>query len=193
MKITKVIPSVMLLAFSTSASAALYERLGGMAYYDDVSNVTWLSDANMAGSAMTWEDSMAWASGLDVAGVTGWRLPNFVLGSPDSELRYMFYDILGGTSGVPITISHNANFDLFSNVMDVRYWYSHPESGCEGDATPCATVFNFNGGFTDSFGTHVPFYAWAVHDGDVVPVPAAVWLFVSGLAGLVAFSRQKKV
>ena len=40
-------------------------------------------------------------------------------------------------------------------------------------------------------------YAWAVHDGDVaalssVPVPAAVWLFGSGLFGLLGFARRKK-
>ncbi len=36
-------------------------------------------------------------------------------------------------------------------------------------------------------------YAWAVKSGDVsaVPVPAAVWLFVSGLVGLVGFARRK--
>ena len=34
--------------------------------------------------------------------------------------------------------------------------------------------------------------AWAVHTGDVsaVPIPAAVWLFGSGLIGLVSFARR---
>jgi hypothetical protein len=39
-------------------------------------------------------------------------------------------------------------------------------------------------------------YAWAVHSGDVsasvVPVPAAVWLFGSGLLGLIGMARRKK-
>jgi len=39
-------------------------------------------------------------------------------------------------------------------------------------------------------------YAWAVHAGDVgasaVPVPTAVWLFGSGLLGLIGVARRKK-
>jgi len=38
------------------------------------------------------------------------------------------------------------------------------------------------------------YYAWAVYSGDVsaVPVPAAVWLFGSGLMGLVGLDRRKR-
>ncbi len=37
-------------------------------------------------------------------------------------------------------------------------------------------------------------YGWAVHSGDVstVPVPAAVWLFGSGLLGLIGVARRKR-
>ncbi|ARN72917.1 VPLPA-CTERM sorting domain-containing protein [Oceanicoccus sagamiensis] len=37
------------------------------------------------------------------------------------------------------------------------------------------------------------YLAWAVHDGDIaaVPVPGAVWLFGSALAGLAGFKRKK--
>jgi len=37
------------------------------------------------------------------------------------------------------------------------------------------------------------FYAWAVQSGDVstVSVPAAVWLFGSGLLGLVSVAKRK--
>jgi hypothetical protein len=38
-------------------------------------------------------------------------------------------------------------------------------------------------------------YAWAVRDGDVavsaVPIPATIWLFSSGLIGLIGFARRK--
>ena len=43
-------------------NAALIERLGGLAYYDDVADITWLTDAN------------SWAAGLSIAGIDGWRL-----------------------------------------------------------------------------------------------------------------------
>lgn len=57
------------------------------AYYDTTLDITWLADANAgAGSTfddgfnstdgrMTWASANAWAAGLDVNGVTGWRLP----------------------------------------------------------------------------------------------------------------------
>jgi hypothetical protein len=37
-------------------------------------------------------------------------------------------------------------------------------------------------------------YAWAVHEGNIgaVPIPAAVWLFGSGLIGLIGAARRKK-
>jgi hypothetical protein len=37
------------------------------------------------------------------------------------------------------------------------------------------------------------FHAWAVRDGDIgaVPIPAAAWLFGSGLLGLIGVARKK--
>ena len=37
-------------------------------------------------------------------------------------------------------------------------------------------------------------FAWAVHDGDVsaVPILAAVWLFGSGIVGLIGIAKHKK-
>ena len=51
-----------------------------------------------------------------------------------------------------------------------------------------------SGGEQTPFQTYLYFSAWAVQSGDVsaVPVPAAVWLFGSGLIGLVGFARRKK-
>ena len=36
-------------------------------------------------------------------------------------------------------------------------------------------------------------YAWAVQSGDIsaVPIPAAIWLFSSGLIGLIGLARRK--
>jgi hypothetical protein len=57
----------------------LPETPGGtdyQAYYDDVADLTWLANANAAGSTMDWAAANAWAAGLNVNGVTGWRLPD---------------------------------------------------------------------------------------------------------------------
>ena len=45
------------------------------AYFDTALNITWLANWN-ANGPMTWADANAWAAGLDVHGVTGWRLPS---------------------------------------------------------------------------------------------------------------------
>jgi len=45
------------------------------AYYDTVLDITWLADANAAGTLMNWVDAKAWVSNLNVSGITGWRLP----------------------------------------------------------------------------------------------------------------------
>lgn len=79
------------------ADAALIGRLaataGGMdyqAYYDDVADLTWLADANYAQTSgvdadgrMGWTSAKNWAAGLNIGGVTGWRLPDSL--QPDAN------------------------------------------------------------------------------------------------------------
>jgi hypothetical protein len=77
-----------------SSNAALVSRLGGLAYYDTEADLTWLANANAAiGSAydtwipgsgtLNWTAANSWVAELDVAGITGWRLPNTV--QPDAS------------------------------------------------------------------------------------------------------------
>ena len=117
------------------------------AYYDDVADLTWLADANAAlGSTyetysgtglMNWAAANSWADSLIVDGVDGWRLPDTV--QPDScstqdafkdfgysctgsEMGNLFYSVLGGSADSSITTTHNANYDLFSNIQSLGYW-----------------------------------------------------------------------
>ncbi len=208
-----------------SADAALVGRLaatpGGtdyQAYYDDVADLTWLADAN-ANGAMNWATANAWAAGLDVAGVTGWRLPDTIDVGNDgatytnvyqgvdygynitthSELSNMFYNVLGNTafydtSGVATGCTAPnyclTNTGPFSNIQSGIYW-----SATEYAPSPTsAWVFSMDFGNQGFNVKTVTNYAWAVQSGDVsaVPVPAAAWLFVSGLVGLVGFARRKR-
>ena len=57
---------------SSSASATLQVRPGGMIYDTDI-NITWL--ANPPSQKMTWSDAVSWASNLLIAGYSDWRLP----------------------------------------------------------------------------------------------------------------------
>ena len=48
------------------------------AYYDTALDITWLADANYAGTTMNWATANGWAAGLNPygSGITGWRLPH---------------------------------------------------------------------------------------------------------------------
>jgi len=182
---------------STGANAALIERLGGLAYYDDVADLTWLADANAAGTAMNWATANSWAAGLTVGGVSGWRLPDSDTCSgfncTGSELGNLFYNVLGGSAGSPITTTHNANYDLFSNVQSNYYWSATEYA----PVTFNAWNFEMYAGYQSYYGKTNSYYAWAVQSGDVggalvTPIPAAAWLFGSGLLGLVGVARRNR-
>ena len=224
---------VAVFSVSNIANAALIERLGGLAYYDDVADLTWLADANAAGTPMDWVTANVWATGLSVGGVTGWRLPvtnpidgttandanhsyigtedwgynvsapsTLYAGSTASEMAYLFFNTLGNLGTCDPALSTSScvyqqgggltNTGPFSNVQSGAnaYW-----SATEHALAPLlAWDFYMNGG-NQSFADKTDnYYAWAVHSGDVsaVPVPAAVWLFGSGLIGLVSLAKRKK-
>ena len=203
MNIKSLTVAVSALVLSTSANSALIERLGGLAYYDTDADLTWLADANVAGS-MNWRQSMDWAAGLNVSGVDGWRLPDTL--QPDascddhgssgtdsgyhctgSEMGNLFYTVLDNSPGL-------SNSGPFSNIMGSYWTATLVTNFSPGNAWS----FDMYLGRQDYYGSTTLFFnAWAVHDGDIgasaVPVPAAVWLFGSGLIGLIGVARRKKI
>jgi len=187
----------------TSANAALVSRLGGQAFYDTELKITWLTNANAgAGSSfddgsntvdgrMSWANANDWAASLNIGGVS-WRLADMDVNGDgvivdcstagataclDNEYGYHFYH-----NGID-----SSNPAPFSAVQTVNYWSQNP-SGSN------AWLFDFTFHDGSQFATSKNFKAaaWAVHDGDVVPVPAAMWLFGSGLLGLTGIARRKK-
>ena len=160
-------------------------------------------DFNTGSGQMSWFGAQAWANNLTLGDVKGWSLPGTpveasgrnVTSSPMGDL---FYSQLGGVAGSSIVTTHNTYYDLFSNVQTTMYWsgseygllssvFGHPSDG------RFAWVFATSDGSQGIHDKVDPFYAWAVHAGDVaaVPVPGAVWLFGSGLIGLVSFTHRK--
>lgn len=193
------------LSIPTIVNAALVGRLaateGGadyQAYYDTEANLTWLADANYAMTSgydadgrMIWADSVNWVAGLSVGGVGDWRLPSTDTCSDtnctSSEMGNLYYNVLGGTSYDPLVVTHNANYYLFSNVQISDYW---SDKLCNN-----IDVYSYNidiGAYGCSNTLHL-FSSWAMQSGDVsaVPIPSAVWLFGSGLIGLVGLARRK--
>jgi hypothetical protein len=178
-----------------SAHASFQNNGNGFIYDTDI-NITWYAVAN--NTSMTWNAANTWAASLNVAGVSGWRLPSalnidgsgpnsgYVIGS---EMGHLFSWELEGGFGTPITSIHNSNFDLFSNLQSAIYW-----SGTQYDqGSAWFTAFMDGNQFTDA--KTRTYYALAVHSGEVVapvPIPAAVWLLGSGLIGLVGLRRFKK-
>jgi hypothetical protein len=128
----------------------------------------------------------------------------FYAGSTASEMAYMFYNTLGNlaycdpaTSTVSSCSGLQTGWGLtntgpFSNVQSNFYWSATEYA----PSTSLAWYFDTYIGYQD--GTNKPYnlYAWAVHTGDVgasvVPVPAAAWLFGSGLLGLIGVSRKRR-
>ena len=160
-----------------------------------------------ANGTMGWQAANDWAAQLTVGGVSGWRLPTTL--QPDascssqsgsvsygynctgSEMGNLFYNVLGGTANTSIATTHNSNYSLFSNIKSVAYWSATEYApGIYGGAW----LFLINYGNQNYYGKATSLYGWAVHSGDVstVPVPAAVWLFGSGLLGLIGVARRKK-
>jgi hypothetical protein len=101
----------------------------------------------------------------------------------------MFYNVLGGVATQSITATHNTNYDLFTGIQSFDHW-----SGTEfAPDTTRAWDFVFDFGWQDQFiGKFGELNAWAVYDGDIgaVPTPPAIWLFGSGLLGLIGLSKR---
>jgi hypothetical protein len=180
---------------SILSQAALIDNGGGL-IYDNVLKITWAQPDTFR----NWDDANTWADGLTLGGAENWRLPYISVdagagpftGSPidcstasesdcqDNELGYMFYQNLGGTG----------SSSLFPTLPQAGYW-----SGTEVDSTH-AWYFSFAAasfGDQDSITTDLNVHTWAVHAGNIgaVPIPPAVWLFCSGLLGLVGLARRK--
>ena len=202
MKIIKIISTIITLVLSTNTSAALLERLGGLAYYDTDADLTWLANANSADGMLTLPAANTWAENLIVNGVSGWRLPETL--QPDSTCDYqsadessgfnctgsemgnMFYNVLGNNSG------SLTNTGPFSNLFPTSFW-----SATKFEAYPGINdlAWSFNMGIGNQSWTveRNTMFIWAMQTGDVsaVPVPAALWLFGSGLIGLISVAKRK--
>jgi hypothetical protein len=195
------------------------------AYYDTDLDITWLADANYAKTTlfdtdgkMVWATANNWAAGLDVNGITGWRLPSTVDAGNDgctfnpdqyngedcgynitthSEMSHLFYVTLGNvdfydTSGNqdPNWSTSNHNTGPFKNLKSDFYWSGTSYAQDPSAAWKFAFLF---GGQEDGDKAAQFNFAWPVHSGDItaVPLPAAAWLFGSGLIGLVGMRRKR--
>jgi hypothetical protein len=80
----------------------------------------------------------------------------------------------------------------FNGLLTASWWSDTADSG---SPFTNAYRFGFGTGTQASVNQTNTYYAWAVYEGDVasaIPVPAAVWLFGSGVLALVGLARGRK-
>jgi hypothetical protein len=180
------------------------------AVYDTDLDLTWLADTKAAegfvrsSALLNYSEALDWIAHLNSTsylGADNWRLPSALNqdgsgpcsgnGCTDSELGHLFHVELGGAPGTWIGDTGDPiELAKFQNISETEdYWTSTFVSE--------ATIMGFHfHGAQLTLGTQNPNIPWAVADGDVfsvsaVPIPAAAWLFVSGLLGLVGLARRK--
>ena len=191
--------------------AALLGRLpvipGGtdyLAYYDDQLDITWAANADINGLG-TWDGQNLAASTTTIGGISGWRLPSMDVNGDgsiidcsissqavctDNEYGHIFYYGAGTTFGDGIKVTSPGPFN---NIQDNIYWSSTEST----TVSTSAWIFRFLSDFGDqrTFNKSVDIHsAWLVHDGDVatVPLPAALWLFGSGIIVLFRVAGYRK-
>ncbi len=181
-KIDTIIFSVMMLiALAVLAHAELVDMKDGTIYETDT-QLSWLKDAG-AGGIKSWDEAAAWAAGLKVGGLTGWRLPNadpacgFHYDCRNSEMGHLYYVSLDNKAGRLTNSGPFTNLRSDPSVVSNLYWsgtaFAPGRMGMNAiPEPPGAWLFNFYdgnqlGGKGDSYST------WAVRPGArSLPTPA---------------------
>lgn len=146
---------------------------------------------------MSWFGAQAWVNSLNYGGFSDWRLPSIAAQATgynitDSELGHLFYNELGGVAGQSIVTTHNADYNLFSNIEPTLLYWTAAEYATNPYFAFSFYVANGHQGLPSK---NSPSFALAVRDGDVaaVPVPGAVWLFTTSLVGWLGLKRRSNV
>ena len=175
-----------------------------LVYHDGVRNVDY-SDWRLASNTPVNGSSFNYDYAFDGSRDSGYNIT-----SPHSELAYMYnvnlalkdsYSTTGNTqpdfgifgngtyNGVDTLSSGQNNVGLVNNLQGFAYWSGTEYTPDSNSAWILATALGAQYNIAKSY----EIYAWAVRPGDVaaVPVPGAVWLFLSGLMGVLSFNRRK--
>jgi hypothetical protein len=153
-------------------------------YYDSDLSITILGNWNIGPGTWSTAQALAEKTGFHATGLTGWVLPtgNGAEGAGASnQYLSIWQDVGSSLSGLQAQ---------FAGVQSGIYW-----SGTEFAPGVSAWGFTTSNGLQGLSTENANYYAVAVRPGEIsaVPLPAAAWLLVSGLAGLGMFGRKRKV
>lgn len=162
---------------------------------------------------MDWSTASTWIANMNASnggagylGFNNWQLPTTLVpdnscsssnsngsGCTGSDMGHLFYTEFGATANSSALVTGNSTeLAKFANIQTTTgYWSNTPINS----NPPGAYTFNFGTGSQLPISQAFDGFVWAVRSGDVsaVPAPAAVWLFGSGLIGLVGMARCKKL
>lgn len=194
-----------------AAEAALIDRGNGL-IYDSSQDITWLQDADLSRTSMTWADALSWASQLVYQGFDDWRLPTTLVPDPSCP-GVDFGPAVGvapiGTGCTGSEMGHLYGIDGITAATPGPFlsvgpyaWSSTPAPSA--DALQRTYAFRFSDGIQNNIwtgnslgttGTDVR--PWAVRDGDVranpsVPAPASLALLGIPLLWLLQRHRSTR-
>jgi len=205
-----IVSMAVILGFSTLTHAALVDNGNGLIYDTDL-NITWYDYTN---SKDFWSNQMSWAQGLNVGGVTGWRLPSTVDGqfvfsldgtgtggykNVNSEMGHLYYTELGNKAYYDVNGNFQPDFGLknigpFTNLLPKDYWSGTAYALINNEKWDFDFSYGYQGTSRDDI--YTSYVAIAVHDGNVgnMAVPegeSSIWFTILCLAGILGLSRTR--
>ncbi len=185
----KLVIIIILIIMSSSASASLTyidHNVGGYGLvYDSTQQITWTQLGELSPTAYSWGNTRTLVnmvnSGVYYGVSGGWRLPTI------TEMSTLYHELPSSNSNKTGVQVFGTGSNDFINIPFASYWSAY-EIGPN-----LVNVYFFSRGtyVTTLESLHVP--AWLVHNGNLapVPIPAAIWLFGSVLAGFGFFGKRK--
>ena len=160
---------ILLLLACGTANAALLSRSGGQAYYDDVLDITWLANANLAdtndfgvtginvGGTMTWPKANEWIGAMNAAnylGTNDWRLPKII----DTGTAGCNWAYTGTDCGYNVDLSTSEMAHMFYSTLGNLGYYNTSGAGPQAGwgLTNTGPFSNLQPGFYWSGTTYAP-------------------------------------